>query len=103
MEEENNKSSHWFDIQRNLSSTEPTTESEEIKVPTYYVGNTYRKGKYQARYVVEDFECTWNIGNVVTYCLRSKFKHDDGGIECLEKSINHLKLEIERLKKLHNK
>ena len=47
--------------------------SEEIKVPKYYVGDTYREGYYQARYVVEDFNCTYNVGNVVTYCLRSSF------------------------------
>ena len=69
-------------------------------VPDYYVGDTHREGYYQARYVVEDFNCTWNIGNVVTYCLRSSRKHESP-IECLQKSINHLKFEIERLEKLN--
>jgi hypothetical protein len=76
--------------------------SHTIEVPNYYVGDTYREGYYQARYVVEDFNCTWNIGNVVTYCLRSSRKHESP-IECLQKSINHLKFEIERLEKLNKK
>jgi len=74
--------------------------SYTVEVPNYYVGDTYREGYYQARYVVEDFNCTWNIGNVVTYCLRSSEKHESP-IECLQKSINHLKFEIERLEKLN--
>ena len=57
-----------------------------VDVPNYYIGDTYREGYYQARYVVEDFNCTWNIGNVVTYCLRSSKKHESP-IECLQKSI----------------
>ena len=72
-----------------------------VDVPNYYIGDTYREGYYQARYVVEDFNCTWNIGNVVTYCLRSSEKHESP-IECLQKSINHLKFEIERLEKFLN-
>ena len=87
------KSAYWYDTDRNLSTTD-----KDNRVPSYYVGNTTRAGKYQARYVVEDFNCSYNVGTAVTYCLRSRVKHEDGGIECLIKAIAHLEFEIERLK-----
>jgi|TARA_R110000782_G_scaffold125501_2_gene217099 hypothetical protein len=98
--EEDNKSKFYWDKSRNLSTTQ---DSKDKRVPSYYVGDTYREGYYQARYVVEDFDCTYNVSTAITYCLRSKKKHDDGGIECLIKARNHLEFEIERLNKLHNK
>jgi|TARA_R110000764_G_scaffold88256_3_gene169297 hypothetical protein len=68
------------------------------KVPHYYVG-TNPKRNYQARYVVSDFDCTYNIGTAVTYCLRSSRKHDTP-IQDLYKAIAHLEFEIERLKEI---
>jgi hypothetical protein len=87
------KSKYWYDTDRNIS----TTDKDE-RIPDYYLGNTARAGKYQARYVVSDFDCSYNVGTAITYCLRSKRKHNDGGIECLTKAIAHLEFEIERLK-----
>lgn len=92
MEEE--KSKYWYDTDRNRSTTQP----HDSRVPEYYVGNTERAGRYQARFVVSDFDCSYNVGSAVTYCLRSKRKHEDGGIECLTKAIAHLEFEIEKLK-----
>ena len=40
--------------------------SKKIQVPDYYVGDTYREGYYQARYVVEDFDCTYNVSTAIT-------------------------------------
>ena len=87
------KSKYWFDTERNMSSTDT-----DNRVPTYYIGRTPRTGYYQARFVVEDFDCSYNVGTAVTYCLRCKRKHSDGGIECLTKAIAHLEFEIEKLK-----
>ena len=87
------KSTYWYDTDRNTS----TTTQSDPRVPEYYVGNTERAGKYQARYVVTDFDCSYNVGSAVTYCLRSRKKHKDGGIECLTKAIAHLEFEIEKL------
>ena len=89
------KSKYWYDTDRNRSTTLPPQDS---RVPDYYIGNTERTGKYQARYVVSDFDCSYNVGSAVTYCLRSKRKHEDGGIECLTKAIAHLEFEVEKLK-----
>ena len=72
-------------------------ESDD-RVPHYYVG-TNKKRNYQARYVVSDFDCTYNIGTAVTYCLRSYRKHE-APVEDLRKAIAHLEFEIERLKEI---
>jgi len=71
------------------------------RVPPYYVG-TNAKRNYQARYVVSDFDCTYNIGTAVTYCLRSSRKHEKP-VEDLRKAIAHLEFEIERLNEKLNK
>ena len=68
--------------------------SKDNRVPNYYVG-TNKKRNYQARYVVSDFDCTYNIGTAVTYCLRSSRKHDTP-VEDLYKAIAHLEFEIEK-------
>lgn len=75
--------------------------STDNRVPTYYVGKN-KKRNYQARYVVSDFDCTYNIGTAVTYCLRSSRKHDSP-VEDLKKAIAHLEFEIERLNEKLNK
>tara|TARA_Y100001937_G_C7116190_1_gene330245 strand:- start:899 stop:1180 length:282 start_codon:yes stop_codon:yes gene_type:complete len=87
-------SKYYWEKDRNISTTIP----EDNRVPHYYIGDTERQGKYQARYVVDDFHCTYHVGNAVTYCLRAKYKHDSE-IECLQKAIAHLTFEIERLQK----
>ncbi len=47
--------------------------------------------------VVMNFDLTYNIGTAVTYLLRSKNKHDDGGIQDIKKAIHHLHFELENL------
>jgi|TARA_R100000231_G_scaffold78994_1_gene61010 hypothetical protein len=65
----------------------------ENKIPKYYKG---KKG-YMAIDVVMNFDLTYNIGTAVTYLLRSKNKHDDGGIQDIKKAIHHLHFELENL------
>jgi len=74
-----------------------TTGDERI--PSYYIGKYH---KYEARKVVEDFDLSYNIGTCVTYCLRSKRKHSDGGVQDIKKAIAHLEFELERLKKCNS-
>ena len=62
-------------------------------IPEYYKG----KNGYMAKDVVSNFDLSYNIGTAVTYLLRSKNKHDDGGVEDIRKAINHLHFELERL------
>tara|TARA_R100001086_G_scaffold228414_1_gene147875 strand:- start:2532 stop:2780 length:249 start_codon:yes stop_codon:yes gene_type:complete len=62
-------------------------------MPTYYKGSN----GYIAKDVVKNFNLSYNVGTAVTYLLRSKNKHDDGGIEDIKKAINHLNFELEEL------
>ena len=66
---EHNK--YYWDTTRNKSTTQET----DNRVPTYYIGKTPRNGYYQARYVVEDFDCTYNVGTA--YVQNSSTKMED--------------------------
>ena len=68
---------------------------KDNRIPNYYIGIRYG---YEARKVIEDFELSYNIGTAVTYLLRAERKHDSP-IECIQKAINHLEFELEKLKK----
>tara|TARA_R100000935_G_scaffold29558_1_gene49905 strand:- start:13611 stop:13850 length:240 start_codon:yes stop_codon:yes gene_type:complete len=75
-------------------------EKDDDRVPHYYKGIN-KERNYQARYVVSDFDCTYNIGTAVTYCLRSSRKHVTP-IADLVKAIAHLEFEIERINEKYN-
>ena len=68
---------------------------KDNRIPSYYTG--IRSG-YEARKVIEDFELSYNTGTAVTYLLRAERKHDSP-IECIQKAINHLEFELDKLKK----
>ena len=70
-----------------------TEELCERKIPAYYVG---RNGMY-AKDVCWEFDLSYNVGTAVTYLLRSKRKHEDGGVQDLKKAIHHLNFELEIL------
>lgn len=67
---------------------------EELGIPDYYVGKVYG---YEARRVVEDFDLSYNMATAVSYLLRAKNKHSDGGIQDIRKAINHLHFELDKL------
>ena len=66
---------------------------KDNRIPNYYIGSRY---KIEARKVIEDFELSYNIGTAVTYLLRADRKHDSP-IECIQKAINHLEFELDKL------
>ena len=68
---------------------------KDNRIPSYYIGKRY---KYEARKVIEDFELSYNTGTAVTYLLRAERKHASP-IECIQKAINHLQFELDKLKK----
>ena len=68
---------------------------KDNRIPNYYIGSRY---KIEARKVIEDFELSYNTGTAVTYLLRAERKHASP-IECIQKAINHLEFELEKLKK----
>ena len=65
------------------------------RIPSYYIGSRY---KIEARKVIEDFDLSYNLGTAVTYLLRADRKHDSP-IECIQKAINHLEFELDKLKR----
>jgi hypothetical protein len=65
----------------------------EKDIPSYYKG---RNG-YMAKDVVSNFDLSYNVGTAVTYLLRAKNKHQDGGVEDIRKAINHLHFELDRI------
>jgi hypothetical protein len=65
---------------------------KDNRIPSYYIGTN----GYEARKVVDGFELNYNIGTAVTYLLRAERKHDSP-IDCIQKAINHLEFELDRL------
>ena len=71
----------------------------EKDIPSYYKG----KNGYMAKDVVSNFDLSWNIGTAVTYLLRCGKKKEEGmtdtekHIEDIQKAINHLHFELDRL------
>jgi hypothetical protein len=65
----------------------------EKDIPSYYKG----KNGYMAKDVVSNFDLSYNVGTAVTYLLRAKNKHQDGGVEDIRKAINHLHFELDRI------
>ena len=67
---------------------------KDNRIPRYYIATN----GYEARKVVDGFELSYNVGTAVTYLLRAERKHKSP-IECIQKAINHLEFELDKLKK----
>ena len=69
------------------------------RVPSYYRGSN----GYEARKVIDNFDLSYNVGTATTYLLRCGKKKEEGmtdnakHIEDIQKAINHLEFEKERL------
>ena len=100
-------SKYYYEFDRNMSTTlkinpkmfMPKKELgiidyAEEKTPSYYVGKIHG---YEARKVVEDFNLSYNVGTAVTYLLRADNKHNNP-IDCIQKAINHLEFELDKIK-----
>ena len=64
--------------------------------PHYYTGTKYG---YSARCVVEDFDLSYNCGTAVSYLLRAGKKEGNPAQQDIQKAINHLHFELDRLYK----
>tara|TARA_R110002050_G_scaffold115051_1_gene231018 strand:+ start:455 stop:712 length:258 start_codon:yes stop_codon:yes gene_type:complete len=62
--------------------------------PSYYSGTKYG---YSARKVVEDFDLSYNIGTAVSYLLRAGKKEGNPAEQDIQKAINHLHFELDKL------
>jgi len=68
---------------------------KENRIPSYYIGKRY---KIEARKVIEDFDLSYNVGTACSYLMRANRKHKSP-IECIQKAINHLEFELDKLKR----
>ena len=75
------------------------TKKEDYKEnpePSYYTGTKYG---YSARRVVEDFSLSYNVGTSVSYLLRAGKKEGNPAEQDIQKAINHLHFELDKLYK----
>jgi len=80
------KSKYYFDTDRN----KPIDNT-----PEYYKGMVYG---YKAFDIIEDYKLNYNCATALSYILRSDRKHESPQ-ECIEKAIEHLKNEVNIIKK----
>ena len=73
------------------------TKKEDYKKkpePHYYTGTKYG---YSARCVVEDFALGYNTGTAVSYLLRAGKKDGNPAEQDIQKAINYLHFELDKL------
>tara|TARA_R110001599_G_scaffold157454_2_gene343611 strand:+ start:159 stop:425 length:267 start_codon:yes stop_codon:yes gene_type:complete len=74
-----------------------TKKKEDYKKtpePHYYTGKLYG---YSARNIVEDFDLGYNTGTAVSYLLRAGRKEGNPAEQDIQKAINHLHFELDKL------
>jgi hypothetical protein len=87
-------SKYYYDYTRNINENKDNSiDYKSTPIPHYYIGKIYG---YEARKVVEDWNLSFNVGTAVSYLLRSSYKHDSP-FEDIQKAINHLKFELDKL------
>ena len=85
---------------KNLESMEKKKTDYKVNPePSYYTGTKYG---YSARKVVEDFELGYNTGVAVSYLLRAGKKDGNPAEQDIQKAINHLHFELDKLYKKSN-
>ena len=73
------------------------TKKEDYKQhpePHYYTGKLYG---YSARNIVDDFDLSYNCGTAVSYILRAGRKEGNPAEQDIQKAINHLHFELDKL------
>ena len=78
------------------------TKKEDYKKhpePHYYSG---RKYGYSARKVGEDFDLSYNVGTACSYLMRAGKKEGNPAEQDIQKAINHLHFELDKLYKKSN-
>ena len=66
-------------------------------IPHYYIGKTY---KIEARKIIEDYQAdNYNLGVAISYLLRCGKKEGHPAEQDIQKAIDHLHFELDRLSK----
>ena len=74
--------------------------TKKNETPNYYVGKRY---KIEARKVVEDFQGdNYNLGVAISYLLRAGKKEGNPIEQDINKAIDHLHFELDRVYKNTN-
>jgi hypothetical protein len=76
------------------NTMEKKEDYKETPEPHYYSGTKYG---YSARKVVEDFNLSYNLGTATSYLLRAGKKEGNPAEQDIQKAINHLHFELDRL------
>ena len=64
-------------------------------IPHYYIGKTY---KIEARKIIEDYQAdNYNLGVAISYLLRCGKKEGNPAEQDIQKAINHLHFELDRI------
>ena len=71
-----------------------TIDYKKTTEPIYYIGKKYG---YSARKVVEDFDLSYNVGVACSYLLRAGKKDGNPAEQDIQKAINHLHFELDKL------
>ena len=81
---------------KNLETMPPIDlDYKKTPEPSYYSGKKYG---YSARKVVEDFQPdSYNLGTAISYLLRAGKKEGNPAEQDIQKAINHLHFELDRL------
>jgi hypothetical protein len=92
----------WNSVNKGIITELPKEEENFKEIPNYYIGSKY---KYEARKVIEEFQPdNYNVATAITYLLRAgkkKYVNNDFKESLkadIQKAINHLTFELERLK-----
>jgi len=91
------KSKYYYDYTRNISDEKI---ENQVNTPNYYKGCF---NSIEAHDVIADFLLSYNIGTAVTYLLRAGKKPNNPTSQDIQKAIDHLKFELELLKKIDEK
>ena len=73
-----------------------TIDYSKTPEPNYYKGKIFG---YTARNITEDFELTFYTGTALKYILRAGKKEGNSAVQDIQKAINVLRFELEKLQR----
>jgi hypothetical protein len=77
-----------------MKNIKMTKDYKKNPQPHYYTGKLYG---YSAKDIIDDFDLTYNVGTACSYLLRSGKKEGNPTEQDIQKAINHLQFEIEKI------
>ena len=78
-----------------MKNIKMTNNYKKNPQPHYYTGKVYG---YSAIDIIDDFDLNYNIGTACSYLLRAGNKEGNPAEQDIQKAINHLQFELEKIK-----